>query len=449
MADLLKICISHAVPLAVAGYLIHVVRQHFEGEYFRSTEYLRSWIQLATQRVGNAQKISILTYNVLGALHGATDMHAYSPIEDRVWRIRKQRICQELDTYACSIVCLQEVSSAMLQEFSGFFNRHHKKFSAQYFDRLSTEIEVYGKSVPKIIGFGDEALARELLERNKLTPTDSAQFEDFALSYACLGCATFVDSMKYSILQSKALAFREVAARIFGSTLPQELLGELTSRTDGCVLTLLEDSSTKAHILVANTHLFWNPRRPDIKVLQAAMLADAAARFLQEFYYFTTLPSDLICVLAGDFNSVPVLQPQFLPDKVGKIWQLQGGAKAGHKHHQSGVYEFLTTGTLDASHPEHPSTFGSAPKLKALSMDKSFVNGFTCAYTKGGFPPEITTKTATFCGRLDYVFVSENAEVVELLEMPYEEGRVSEMNPIPDKKWGSDHIALGACIRTV
>eukprot|EP00854_Cymbomonas_tetramitiformis_P003326 gene3326-4184_t len=260
---------------------------------------------------------------------------------------------------------LLEVSSAMLQDFSRFFNKHHKKFSVQYFDRLSTEIEVYGKSVPKIIGFGDDALARELLERNKLTPKDSAHFED--------------------------LAFRDVAARTFGSTLPQELLGELTARTDGCVLTLLEDLSTKAHILVANTHLFWNPRRPDIKVLQAAMLADTAARFVQEFYYFTSLPSDLICVLAGDFNSIPVLQPQFLP---------------------------------------------------TLSMDKSFANGFTCAYSKGGFPPEITTKTATFCGRLDYVFVSENAEVVELLEMPYEEGHVSEMNPIPDEKWGSDHIAL-------
>eukprot|EP00913_Durusdinium_trenchii_P012084 g11349.t1 len=76
---------------------------------------------------------------------------------------------------------------------------------------------------------------------------------------------------------------------------------------------------------VATSHLYWDPRFPDLKLLQAFLLD-------QELSDFT---GGLI--LAGDLNSTPLLDGRSSGEGV-----------------LSGVYQLLTQGDVEVLHPHHP-----------------------------------------------------------------------------------------------
>lgn len=79
------------------------------------------------------------------------------------------------------------------------------------------------------------------------------------------------------------------------------------------------DGGSGSEICVANTHIYWNPSRPEVKAAQASYLLTSMTNFcIQESQHYKatkTLPPALIC---GDFNSMP----------------------------DSSLYQKLTTGTL-------------------------------------------------------------------------------------------------------
>ena len=66
-------------------------------------------------------------------------------------------------------------------------------------------------------------------------------------------------------------------------------------------------------LLVGNTHLYWNPARADIKVLQSAAVAHALARFRTDIlgdlglYKGGKGDERVAVVIAGDFNTPPTL----------------------------------------------------------------------------------------------------------------------------------------------
>ncbi|KAG1668882.1 hypothetical protein FOA52_016051 [Chlamydomonas sp. UWO 241] len=144
--------------------------------------------------------------------------------------------------------------------------------------------------------------------------------------------------------------------------------------------------------------------------IQSAQLCAAAARLLQRVYGHTDVP----LLIGGDFNSLatkrkpdvfdPVLPPGGLP---------------------SGVYQLLTSGALEPSHPEHPYTrrggdAGETGALVGLTLSACGLRLSSVNARASGWEPPLTTRTATFAGCLDYVFASEGHwGVAHTLEMPY------------------------------
>ena len=53
-------------------------------------------------------------------------------------------------------------------------------------------------------------------------------------------------------------------------------LSDVTAREDGAVVVLAEETSSRRRILLACTHLFWNPHFPDVKAAQASLLMKQA-----------------------------------------------------------------------------------------------------------------------------------------------------------------------------
>lgn len=112
-------------------------------------------------------------------------------------------------------------------------------------------------------------------------------------------------------------------------------------------------------LLVANTHLFWDPRRPDVKAVQAALLGACITSFIDERivredkeegggraqaqaaaggHTPAGFPSVVIC---GDFNSVPHVQHEFLNARAAAFASAaevaeDGGAAGGMSEREGG-----------------------------------------------------------------------------------------------------------------
>ncbi|XP_044450209.1 carbon catabolite repressor protein 4 homolog 4 isoform X2 [Aegilops tauschii subsp. strangulata] len=150
------------------------------------------------------------------------------------------------------------------------------------------------------------------------------------------------------------------------------------------------------HILiVANTHIYWDPEWIDVKLAQAKYLLSKVSEFEKIIANkFTCKPS---VIIAGDFNSTP-----------------------GDK-----VYNYLVSASSE-------STDEALIKLHSL-------------YAENGGEPEFTNCTPGFTGTLDYIFLSEGGSVkpTSLLRIP-RGGSPDVEGGLPNFHHPSDHLPIGA-----
>ena len=68
-------------------------------------------------------------------------------------------------------------------------------------------------------------------------------------------------------------------------------------------IVMLKIRATNETVCIANTHLYWNPERADIKAMQTYACMDAINKFCVELGYSKQNQPPLI--LCGDFNTMP------------------------------------------------------------------------------------------------------------------------------------------------
>jgi CCR4-NOT transcription complex subunit 6 len=227
-------------------------------------------------------------------------------------------------------------------------------------------------------------------------------------------------------------------------------------------MTLLRDK--EAHRLMKGrdgtfvascTHLFWNPRYPEVKAAQAHLLCVALRSYLQRHNVPGLLGSPAV-VLAGDFNSLPSKTQSDEYDHVPEGESLVSGA-----------YTCLVRGKMPRSHCDHPAHRRprEAAALRGLQLHDAGLGFVSAAVEAWGAEPPFTNRTTTFSGCLDYVFYTpEHFGAVAALELPFawvrEKGAgdrgcskhrnmvsAEEFTPIPDESWPSDHLAMGFDLR--
>lgn len=116
-------------------------------------------------------------------------------------------------------------------------------------------------------------------------------------------------------------------------------------------------------------------------------------------------------------------------------------------------------GVVDAHHPHHPFRRNHTGRLsngKVAISEVLFESSgllFDGAYSLGvGQEPLLTTCTSEFKNCIDYIFLSRGDFVVsEVLEMPYDtsglrEAKHIKFNRIPNARFPSDHLAVGATL---
>ena len=179
-----------------------------------------------------------------------------------------------------------------------------------------------------------------------------------------------------------------------------DMFNRVLQRDNIAVVTLFENKVTGTRIIIVNVHIHWDARHRDVKLVQAALLIEEVDKIAARFARYPPPPpkvggaaprpspvytdaTKIPTIICGDFNSIP----------------------------ESGVYEFLSNGTIPADHPDFLSRVYGAYTSEGLRHRL----GLRSAYAGIGELPS-TNFTPTFQGVLDYIwYTGNNLTVTSLL----------------------------------
>jgi mRNA deadenylase 3'-5' endonuclease subunit Ccr4 len=198
----------------------------------------RKWMSKTQTEV--TETFSVTSYNLLAPslIEAHPELYRGISKSDINWTARLARICERLKQNNSEIICLQEIEERDCEELENRLRAHGMAYNVSYCKR-----------------------------------TDTGLYD---------GCALLV-SDRFEILSTQKVAFNKVSADY---------------RFNVCITALLKCAKTQKQVLVATTHLLWNPRRGDIKVCQLNVIFGVIQGLLKD------CPQTPI-ILAGDFNLLP------------------------------------------------------------------------------------------------------------------------------------------------
>lgn len=212
-------------------------------------------------------------------------------------------------------------------------------------------------------------------------------------SYPCLSLWGFTNFYpRYQLVEQQLVEFNQSALQRPDIKKTEDMFNRVITKDHIAVIVLLENRKTGSRLIVANAHIHWDPEYRDVKLIQTSLLMDELAKIADRF---ARLPPRLLnpdgkngdeaplppptyengtkipMILCGDFNSVP----------------------------DSGVYEFLSRGSVPSNHPDFMSHSYGNYTADGLKHNM----GLRSAYAGVGELP-ITNYTPSFEGVIDYIW---------------------------------------------
>ncbi|PXF48109.1 Carbon catabolite repressor protein 4-like [Gracilariopsis chorda] len=314
----------------------------------------------------------VLSYNVLAEIYANSQAYPHCPSWALSWTYRKRNLIREMALFDADVLCLQEIQAD-----------HFEDHFQPYFARLGYESCFKVKT--------REAMGR----KGKID-----------------GCATFFRKEKFALREQHIVEYNAIAQ---ARTKEPRTLNRCLKGNVGLIL-ILECLDGSGPLVVANTHLYWDPELTDVKIFQV----DAFMHELEVLFHNRGLPAGVPFIMAGDLNSEPV----------------------------SSVYEFLSTGQCSMTKPDMAEE-GFENVLSTCRLSHNL--HMRSAYALTGSEPAFTNYTHNFVGVLDYIwFGADSVLPVAILEIPDErslfgkEAETDSEDGIPNAQWSSDHVALVA-----
>lgn len=345
---------------------------------------------LYTSKKLGSGHLRVVSYNILADLYCRDEfavnvLYHYCPPYALDIGYRKQLLLKELTGYNSDILCLQECGGKL---FDNFLER-----------------------------------AMEMLGYQGLMKCKAGEIPE--------GEAIFFNREKFEFVSSHDVAMKESLLQDpinedilhHVSSIPA-LLENLTKKNSIVQITVLKDKEQNKHLCIVNTHLYYKPNSPHIRLIQAAIILNQVKKVVQ---LLTTEPDEnqqslsdttslekspkcdnVVVILCGDLNSNP----------------------------KSGVIELLCAGLVDSSHHDWTRIEDQDEHCQSMSISHQF--NFTSAC---GFPP-YTNFTKGFKGTLDYIFNDSNhLEVEAVIPVPPED-EMSLHSGLPSVVMPSDHVAI-------
>ncbi|KAJ1923856.1 Glucose-repressible alcohol dehydrogenase transcriptional effector [Tieghemiomyces parasiticus] len=356
---------------------------------------MREWVTLDKDAGSSGcEMLSVLSYNILSSKYASPQMYGYVPSWVLTWEYRKEFILQEIQALNADVVCLQEVEASQYEEF--------------FRDQLSSGGGYAGTFWPK-------SRARTMTDQERKGVD---------------GCAIFYKATKFNLIEKHVLEFQQAALQRKDFEKSDDAFNRFMTKDNITGFALLEHKAKHTRLLVANSHIHWDPEFTDVKVVQVAMLMEEVERLTK--LYGSPVPKAgdtsahgssghhrasgssshyLTTVLCGDFNSTP----------------------------DSGVVEYITRGALEKSHDD------LARCTYSKFMTDGFQHGlpFKSAYASVNELP-FTNFTPTFRNVIDYIYYTNTTLTPTGLLGAVDTAYAKSIVGLPNAHYPSDHISLMA-----
>ncbi|WAR19516.1 ANGE2-like protein [Mya arenaria] len=400
----------------------------YHGRRWEYTEIGHYYLQRPAHQRGF--EFTIMSYNVLAQnlLQDNRRMYNYCRQQFLEWEFRRERLLEELRFLLPDVICLQEVHG---DHYVNFFTPelHKLGYQGQYIKRTGDKQE---------------------------------------------GCATFYRTQKFTLLEVVHLPY-------------QRTRQEVLNRENVALIVKLKPLGNcvpqDRTLVVANTHLLFNPKRGDIKLAQLILLlaeVDKCAHFVN-----SKGKNDYqALVVCGDFNSTPhseiykFLQMGFLEYQNLRIkdmsGQEEGMMKPGNQRLASDFFpremgisdncQYCDVVQRRNANTQNVETLQSTPVQSSGFLQHGLrLHSAYDHWTKrwGYFYPEITTHHGNAVCTVDYIFYGIQSALVRFARGEVQTSSVKEshlfllakygllterelnnMGSLPNRNFGSDHLAL-------
>ncbi|XP_027360452.1 carbon catabolite repressor protein 4 homolog 4 isoform X2 [Abrus precatorius] len=327
-------------------------------------------------------RFRLVSYNILAQAYVKSILFPHSPSPCLKWKLRSNAILTVLKNLRADFFCLQEVD-----EYDSFYKGRMQElgYSSVYMKRNGQKRDGCG-----LFYKNDRA---ELVLEEKIEYNDLVKLVQNGNSSK--------DDEHSNVQTVQPDEQTDVAPKNEDRGDPNDPSVRLKRNCVGIMAAFkLKDPS--CHVIVANTHLYWDPEWADVKLAQAKYLLSRLAKF-------KTLVSDRYectpeVIVAGDFNSMP-----------GDM-----------------VYQYLVTG--NPSSKLMPNCLDEPPPIPLCSVYASL----------RGEPP-FTNYTPGFTGTLDYILFSPSNRIkpISFLQLP-DSDATDIVGGLPNFSYPSDHLPIGA-----
>ncbi|ESW30094.1 hypothetical protein PHAVU_002G124000 [Phaseolus vulgaris] len=334
-------------------------------------------------------RFSLVSYNILAQVYVKSSLFPHSPSSSLKWKLRSNTILEVLKDLGADFFCLQEVD-----EFESFYkgNMQDLGYSSIYMKRSGQKRDGCGLFYKHDCA---ELLLEEKIEYNDLVKSipdgNSSNDDDHTNNQT-----VHADKQKDVAPKNGSKSNKEDRGD------PNDPHVRLKRDCVGIMAAFKFKDPSRQIIIVANTHLYWDPEWADVKLAQAKYL-------LSRLEKFKTLVSDRYecipeVIVAGDFNSTP----------------------------GDTVYQYLVSG--------NPSS-----NLMLNCLEESPPIPLCSVYASTRGEPPFTNYTLGFTGTLDYILYSPSDHIkpISFLELP-DSDAADIVGGLPNLSYPSDHLPIGA-----
>lgn len=213
----------------------------------------------------------------------------------------------------------------------------------------------------------------------------------------------------------------------------EDMFNRVMTKDNIAVVALLEHKESGARLICANTHVYWDNEFRDVKLVQVAMLMDELTKTAN---HFARLPPKHPSSLGKGFEKAPAYSEG---NKIPMI--VCGDFNSGP---DSGVYEYLTNGTVAKNHDDFMHHVYGNYTSEGLGHRFSLKSAYSHLDSNGhpGDVPIITNHTPGFKGFIDHIWHTTNSLSVTGLLGEVDPGYLSKVVGFPNAHFPSDHISI-------
>lgn len=345
--------------------------------------------------------IKALTYNILCDRYATPSYYGWVPERVLGWAYRKTLLIDEMREMNADIICLQELDRTSYDEF------------------FRPELAVSGYKGY----YGQKGRAETL--------GDHAKFVD--------GCGTFWLDKKYILLDSQHIVLGRKAVERPGAKASADMLNRVWQRDDIATVVLLENRVTGSRLIVANTHLYWDPAFKDVKLIQAAVLLEELTKLSEKYSKFPPATNKQVFRFSDSKDDpLPDPGPSLAYSHGNQIPLIIAGdfnAAAG-----TAVYDLLTKKGMSAEHTDLVGRDYGA--FSRAGMQHQFTLKSSYAPIEDEMP--FTNYVPHYVDVLDYIWFSSNTLRVTGLLGQIDPEYLKRVPGLPNFHFPSDHISISA-----